>query len=64
MSPCTNAGLFIPGIVGAILLLAIGGLLITLSTVTWPALRPRERVMRTLIVVAIAVIAVVKLAGQ
>jgi hypothetical protein len=58
------AGLFIPGIVGAILLLAIAGLLITLSSVTWPALRSRERVMRALIVVAIVVIAVAKIAGH
>jgi hypothetical protein len=55
------AGLFIPGIVGAILLLAVTGLLITLSSVTWPALRERERVMRVLIVVVIVVIAVAKL---
>jgi hypothetical protein len=58
------AGLFIPGFVGAILLLAIAGLLVTLSSVTWPALRQRERVMRTLIVVAIVVIAVAKIVGH
>ena len=58
------AGLFIPGIVGAILLLAVTGLLVTLSSVTWPALRPRERLMRVLIVVVIVAIAVAKLARQ
>jgi hypothetical protein len=50
--------------VGAILLLAVTGLLVTLSSVTWPALRPRERLMRVLIVVVIVAIAVAKLARQ
>lgn len=44
------AGLFLPGIPGAVLLLAVGLLLAWLLAVAWPALAPPARVPRVLTV--------------
>jgi hypothetical protein len=55
------AGLFVHGRVGGLLLLATAAVLISLTRVTWPRLRDRDRALRVIIVGAILVLAVVKL---
>jgi hypothetical protein len=55
------AGLFIDGRVGGGLLLVTDALLIGLSRLAWNEVNPRRRPIRVLIIVAITVLAVVKL---
>jgi len=58
------AGLFIHGPVGGILLGIVVAILVFLSSATWPALHSRARVVRGLVIAAIAALAVLKLAGK
>lgn len=55
------AGLFIHGVVGAVLLLAVALLLGYLTSQTWPTLHPRGRNARLLVLAVVVVVAVVKL---
>jgi hypothetical protein len=55
------AGLFIDGRVGGGLLLVTDAMLIGLSRLAWNEVNPRRRPIRVLIILAIAVLAVVKL---
>jgi len=55
------AGLLIRGVVGAVLLLAVAGLLVVLSSAAWPAVHARGRRVRVLIVAVVVAIAVIKL---
>jgi hypothetical protein len=57
------AGLFIRGPVGGGLLLLTDAVLIALARLTWSRLRPQGRPLRLVVIVAIAVIAVIKLAS-
>jgi len=58
------AGLFISGPVGGILLAIVVAILVFLSSATWPALHFRGRVVRGLVIAAVAALAVLKLAGK
>ena len=55
------AGLFIHGRVGGALLVLTDAILIALARLTWPHLPPQGRPIRVIIIVAIAVVAVIKL---
>lgn len=57
------AGLLISGAVGAVLLLAVAAILVVLSAAAWPRIPSRGRGVRVLVVVAVLVIAMLKLAG-
>lgn len=57
------AGLLLSGPVGAVLLLVVAALLVTLSASTWQRIPSRGRGMRVLVVVAVLFIAGVKLAS-
>jgi hypothetical protein len=54
-------GLVLPGVVGAVLLLACVALLAVLSYLAWPSTPTAGRPMRLLVMVAIAIFAVSKL---
>ena len=54
------AALFVPGIVGAAMLLLLAGVLIFLLLRTWPIHSPRNRASRLLIVGLLIVVAIVK----
>ena len=56
------AGLFIHGVVGAVLLLSVAVFLAYLSSQAWPVIHPRGRVARILLLVLVVAVAVVKLA--
>ena len=56
------AGLFVPGRVGGGLLVVTDAILIGLSRMAWAQVRTQGRPLRVLIIAAIAVVAVVKLA--
>jgi hypothetical protein len=43
------AGLFLPGIVGALLLFALGAALAALTFTTWPVQKPAARVVRVVL---------------
>jgi hypothetical protein len=57
------AGLFVRGPVGGILLAVTDVVLVVLARMMWPRLRPLEQAIRVVVIAAIAVIAVVKIAG-
>jgi hypothetical protein len=57
------AGLLISGAVGAALQLAVAALLVVRSAAAWPRIPSRGRGVRVLVVVAVLVIAMLKLAG-
>jgi uncharacterized protein DUF6703 len=57
------AGLFIRSWFGGVLLLVTDGALISLAMLTWPQLRPRDKLIRVIVMAAIAMIAVAKIAG-
>jgi hypothetical protein len=57
------AGLFIHGPVGGGLLLLTVAILIALTRLTWERVRPQGRPLRLVVIVAIAVLAVIKLAS-
>ena len=54
-------GLFVHGLVGAVLLLAVALVLGYLTSQTWPALHPRGRRARLLVLAVIVVVAIVKI---
>ena len=54
------AALFVPGIVGAAMLLLLAGVLIFLLLRTWPIHSPRNRASRLLILGLLIVVAIVK----
>jgi hypothetical protein len=55
------AGLFVNGRPGGALLLVTAAILVTLTSATWSRTRPQGRPLRVAIIVAIAVVAIVKL---
>jgi hypothetical protein len=56
------AGLFVHGVLGGVLLLAVDALLIAMAALTWRHLRPQGRPLRIAVIAVIAVVAIVKLA--
>jgi hypothetical protein len=58
------AGLFVHGPIGGILLLAVLAVLVALSSSTWATLPSRGRAARVIVIVAVAVLAVLKFAGK
>ena len=54
------AGLFLPGIVGAALLLLLGAALAALTFTTWPVQRPSTRVVRVALLVLLLAVVVAK----
>ena len=57
------AGLFVAGPLGGALLALTDVILVGLTTWAWAALRPQTRPIRVVVIVAIGVLAVLKLAG-
>lgn len=57
-------GLFLPGWLGAVLLLAIVGALLAVMAATWRSLSPGTAAVRFLIIAGIAVVAVLKAIWQ
>jgi hypothetical protein len=57
------AGLLLPGIAGAVPLIALAGALVGLLTLTWPYQNRRTRVLRVAVLAFLFVAAVVKLVG-
>jgi Mn2+/Fe2+ NRAMP family transporter len=55
--------LFAPGLVGAVLLLAMAGALFALGTLTWHLQPPATRVARLAILAGLVLIAMIKLTG-
>ncbi|GGM15801.1 MULTISPECIES: DUF6703 family protein [Micromonospora] len=53
--------LFAPGVVGALLLLAIAAALIALSVTTWPVQTPANRIIRLVVVTLLIALALTKL---
>ena len=58
------AGLFVHGPVGGLLLLLVAATLALFSVGEWPRVRREGKAPRILIIVAVTVVAVVKLAGR
>jgi hypothetical protein len=56
------AGLFVHGHVGAVLLLAVAVVLVTLSAAAWPSIPERGRRVRIGVVAVVVVLAVVSFA--
>ena len=57
------AGLFLPGLWGALVLYTVVGALAYLLSLTWPVTPPALRAFRLLVLAGLAVIATVKLLG-
>ena len=57
------AGLFLPGLWGALVLYAVVGALAYLLSLTWPVTPPALRAFRLLVLAALAAIATTKLLG-
>jgi hypothetical protein len=57
------AGLFVAGPLGGALLALTDVILLGLTTWAWPSLKPQTRPIRIVVIVAIGVLAVLKLAG-
>ena len=57
------AGLLLSGAVGAVLLLAVAAFLVVLSASAWRTIPSRGRTVRVLVVGAVLVIAVLKIAS-
>jgi anaerobic C4-dicarboxylate transporter len=55
------AGLFIHGRLGGAFLAATAAILISLTSLTWPQLRPQGRPIRVVVIAAVAALAIVKL---
>jgi hypothetical protein len=55
-------GLFIPGLVGAALLLLVAAVVTWLAALTWPGLGPLPRMIRIALVLVIVVTAVLRVA--
>lgn len=49
---------------GGVLLLIVGVLLAWLTALSWPAIKPGSRILRTIVVVAVFGIAILKLTGR
>ena len=58
------AGLFIHGVVGAVLLFAVAAFLGYLSSQAWSAIHPRARRLRLVVLAVIVAVAVLKLAAS
>jgi hypothetical protein len=56
-------GLLMSGAVGAVLLVAVAAFLVVLSSAAWPTIPSRGRVVRVLVVAAVLLIAVLKIAS-
>jgi hypothetical protein len=56
------AGLFINGRIGGALLLLTDAVLVTLTRVTWPHVRPQGRRLRLVVIAAVGIGAIVKIA--
>jgi len=57
-------GLFLPGWIGAVVLLAIVGVLLAIMAATWRRLSPGTAAVRFLIIAGVAVVAVLKAIWQ
>jgi hypothetical protein len=57
-------GLFLPGWIGAVVLLAIVGVLLAVMSATWRRLSPGTAAVRFLIIAGVAVVAVLKAIWQ
>jgi hypothetical protein len=57
------AGLFVPGPLGGVLLALTDVILVGLTTWAWASLRPETRPLRLVVIVAVGVLAVLKLTG-
>jgi hypothetical protein len=55
------AGLFLPGAVGAAILVLVGVAMVALLTLTWPRLAPPRRIMQVVVLVLLAGIVLYKL---
>ncbi|GIF72302.1 DUF6703 family protein [Asanoa siamensis] len=55
------AGLFLPGIIGGLVLLLLAAGLIALARMTWAVQAPQARVMRLVLITALIGIAVLKI---
>lgn len=58
------AGLFVHGPGGGVLLGVVVAVLVFLSSATWTVLTPRGRIVRGLVIAAVAALAVIKFAGK
>ena len=58
------AGLFLPSVVGAIMLFALAGALTWLVAVSWPVLGLPQRILRVLTILVVLGYAVARLLGQ
>lgn len=54
------AGLFLPGIIGALLLFLLGTGLAVLTFTTWPVQKPATRVLRVLLLLLLFAVVVAK----
>lgn len=54
------AGLFLPGIIGALLLFLLGTGLAVLTFTTWPVQKPATRVLRVLLLLLLVAVVVAK----
>ena len=54
------AGLFLPGVIGAALLLVLGAALAALTVTTWPVQRPATRRVRVVLLVLLLAAVVAK----
>lgn len=54
------AGLFLPGIIGALLLFLLGAGLAVLTFTTWPVQKPVTRVLRVLLLLLLVAVVVAK----
>jgi hypothetical protein len=61
---CFVAGLFVRGVVGGVLLLAVAAVLFALSRLTWQSVRRQGRPVRLLVIAAVVGLAVAKLTGK
>ncbi len=53
-------GLFLPGIVGGLVLVVLMGALLALMTRTWPVTPPQTRVLRVVILAVLALVTLAK----
>ena len=54
------AGLFLPGIIGAAVLFALGAALVTLTYLTWPVQSPSTRTFRVLLLALLGLAVILK----
>ena len=55
------AGLFVPGVVGAVLLLLLVGVLAWFFALSWPAVHGAPRTMRVITIALLLIVAIAKL---